>query len=456
MKHQLSMAISLLSAILLMFTGCAPQTSPTKIAPTEAEAFSGSGTQKLQSQWWEALGDEQLNRLMDEALEENFDIMIAWQRLAAARAETRGASASFFPTLDARAGARVNRPARSFQREQDFSIDLTASYEVDLWGRIGSRVDAQRFREEATYYDYHAARISLTAEVARTWYQLLEANRQKDIITEQIATNKKVLNLLRTRFGSGQVRSVDILRQEQLLERTREQQIGARQRIRLLENRLSVLSGQPPQEGIPYNTDSLPSLPGQPESGLPAALIQRRPDVQSAYQQLKAADRDLAAAISNRYPRISLSASLTIAAEDPGNLFNDFIRSFAGNLLAPIFYGGELKAEADRSEAVKQQAAYEYGQAILTAYQEVEDALVREKAQQETIESLEKQMATAQKTYEQLRMEYFNGMSGYLDVLTALDDVQQLSREATSARLLLLEYRIALHRALAGAIGEEQ
>jgi outer membrane protein TolC len=174
--------------------------------------------------------------------------------------------------------------------------------------------------------------------------------------------------------------------------------------------------------------------------------------VRSAFQRLQAADRDLASAISNQYPRFSISASVSTAADQAGNLFEDWARSLAGNLLTPILYGGQLRAEVDRAEAVRQQRLYEYGQAMLTAFREVEDALVRENKQRERIASLEEQLQLARDAYQQLRVGYFNGVTDYLDVLTALDEVQQLQRDLLTSRLLLVEYRIALYRSLAGSI----
>ncbi len=194
----------------------------------------------------------------------------------------------------------------------------------------------------------------------------------------------------------------------------------------------------------------MPELPAMPETGLSTELVQRRPDVQSAFNRLKAADRDLASAISNQYPRLTISASISTSANSAGNLFEDWVTSFAGNL-APIFYGGELSAEVDRTEAVKQQRLYEYGQTILVAFREVENALVQEKKQIESIESIERQVELARQAYDQLRVQYLNGTSNYLDVLTALDEVQQLQRDLLTARLTLVEYRVALYRALAGS-----
>jgi len=267
-----------------------------------------------------------------------------------------------------------------------------------------------------------------------------------------VETNEKVLQLLKVRFTSGQIRSVDILRQVQLVEATREQQIFAETRLQVLEHALAVLLGKTPQTNIQPVENNLPGLPPIPETGIPAELIERRPDVRSAFNLLRAADRDLAAAISNKYPRLSISASISTGAYDIEDLFTDWGRGIAADLLSPLFRGGELNAEVDRAEAVKQQRLYEYGDAVLTAFREVEDALVQEKQQVRSIESLERQVELAVQTNDQLRSEYMNGMSNYLDVLTALDEEQQLRRDLLSSKLELLEYRIALYRALAGGI----
>ncbi len=438
--------------ILAGIAGCTPQTKISSLQVEEAEEFSATGKEQVADRWWQTFDDEQLNKLVDSALANNFDLRTAWQRLKAAEASVRRESASLFPWLDASAQGRSSRFGGNTLLRDNLSLDASASYEVDLWGRIHSQVEAERFRAEASRWDYKTAALSLSAEISRTWFQLSETRNQLELINRQIETNQKTLRLLKARFGSGQIRSVDILRQKQLLESTREQKASLQAGVEVLENRLAVLTGQPPQEAFNYQGDSLPDIPRLPATGLPSELLRRRPDVQSAFNALKAADKDMASAISNRYPRLSLSASLssTASSNNVGDILNGWVSSFGGNLFAPIIYAGQRKAEVDRAEAVKKQRLYQYGQAVLTAYRELEDALVQEEKQREKIESIQKQLELAQQSYEQLRLEYFNGMADYLDVLTALDEEQRLQRDLLSARMTLLEYRIALYRSLAG------
>jgi NodT family efflux transporter outer membrane factor (OMF) lipoprotein len=437
--------------ILVVLVSCSPKTRPVTIAVDTTEVFSASGQNYAPKRWWSAFEDQQLNSLVDTALQSNFNLKTTWERLQAAQAAVDRQASSFFPTLDASASGEVSKYQNQYIQNQSFRLGLSAGYEIDLWGRIQSRVEAERYRAKAALRDYQTAAISLAAEITRTWYQLIEAQNQLELVKEQVNTNAKVLDLIETRFGSGQIRSADILRQRRLLESTREQQIAAEKQVKLLEHRLAVLLGKSPQKEIKKSIDTLPNLPPLPKTGVPADLIRRRPDVQAAYHRLMAADRELAAAISNQYPRFSISASASTSADNVESLFKDWARSLGGNLLAPIFYGGRLRAEVDQSESIRKQRLFEYVQTILNAFREVEDALVQEQKQVEKIQSIREQVKLAEQTYEQLRIEYFNGMGGYLDVLTALDEVQQLRRNLISAHMNLLEYRIALYRSIAGS-----
>jgi outer membrane protein TolC len=196
----------------------------------------------------------------------------------------------------------------------------------------------------------------------------------------------------------------------------------------------------------------LPSLPPLPQTGVPGELVQRRPDVQQAWRLVQAADRDLAAAISNRFPRLSLEASISNRTDTARELFDNWLATLAGNLVVPLVDGGERRAEVTRSRAVLEQRVQEYRQTVLTAIQEVEDALTRERQQQQRLERLEQQIDLAGASFRQLRTRYLNGAVSYIEVLNALQDRQDLQRTRLTARQQLLNARVALYRALAGSI----
>ena len=430
--------------------GCSSNRDQVEVPVEPPEEFSQSGTQVIPEEWWTEFNDPKLDALIDSALGNNFSLRSSWEQLQAARAVVDRESSLFWPQIEGSARSAINRPEPDFVGGENTQLGLSADYEIDLWGRISSQVEAERYRLGATYADYQTAAISLSAEITQTWFRLLAARQRLEIINSQVETNDQILGLIRSRFGSGQIRAVDILRQQQLIEATEEQRVIAKTNVETLENQLQVLLGRNPTGSLDTTFNELPELPPLPQTGVPLELVRRRPDVQSAFNLVHAADQEYASAISAQYPRLSLSASGQLRANDVDNLFENWAYSIVGNILAPIFYGGRLSAEVDRTEAVKNQLLYDYGQTVLVAFREVEDALVREQQQKERIEVLEEQVRLADQSYKQLRLSYFNGISNYLDVLTALTEFQQLRRDLITARQNLLEFRIALYRSLAG------
>jgi NodT family efflux transporter outer membrane factor (OMF) lipoprotein len=415
-----------------------------------APDFTKSGTAALKAKWWRAFDDDKLDAHIKAALQNNFSLAASWQRLKAAQAVKRRASSDLLPALDiAASGERQVEDGSDFARD-NLSLGPEAAYELDLWGRIDAGVDAQRLRARASRADYRTAALTLSGDVALTWYRLIEAHNQLDLLKRQIATNEKVLKVLKTRFGAGQVRSQDILRQRLLIEELRENVLSQERRIQVLEHQLAVLRGQPPQGFKTEISRNMPALPEKPDAGTPAELIQRRPDVRRAYYHLKAADQELAAAIRDQFPRLTLSASYISEAQTAANLFSNWLATFGASMLAPVFDGFRHRAEIDRTQAVRHQRLNDYGQIVLTAFKDVEDALIKEQKQAERITNLEKRLSLAGDTYKQIRVGYFNGANDFIAMLEALNDKQQIARDLLSARQARIEARIALYRALAG------
>lgn len=430
--------------------------APPKVAAMPA-AFSPAGERLVPSEWWTEFADPELNALVTRAVSNNFDLIAAWQRMQAARALFDREASAKRPELDLDVGFESRRPGGG--DGETFSLGLSAAYEVDLWGRLDAAMDAERFRADAAFADYRATALSLSAELSLAWFQLLEARAQNALLEEQIATNQQVLQMIRSRVGIGEVRGVDILRQQQLIESTRARLIESQSRVALQEHLLATLMGQAPQDGVLVEAARLPNLaelPELPAAGIPADLVRRRPDVQAAHLLLRAADEEVAVAVTARYPRLSLSASLSTDDQGANELFQDWLRRLAANLVLPLIDGNRRDAEVLRARAVAEQRLAEYGQVTLLAFREVEDALVLERRQHDLIASLNLQLQLSEQTYEQLRAEYFNGFGEYLDVQTTLIDVQDTRRELLAARMDLIEARIVLYRALAGGFLTER
>jgi len=440
----------LLLLSVLMLAGCGSKLGTVEAPVPEPQSFSYTGQDVIPEEWWRAFEDEQLNRLMDSALTKNLNLASVWQQFQAAKAGVRIAGSNLWPQVEATLQSGISRPQPDFAGGENTQAGISASYEVDLWGRLNALQDAEVYRAKASYYDYQTAAMSLSAELSSAYFSVLTASKQLKLVNEQIEINEKIMKLIRNRFGSGQIRAVDILRQEQLLETTRGLAVSFERELALAQNRLDVLLGIPAQNDYVLEFKELPDLSPLPETGLPLELTRRRPDLQSAYERVKANDREYAAALSNRYPRLSFRLSGQVRSNTYTNLFREWAYSLAGNLVAPLFYGGRLQAEADQAEAFKQSAVYDYGQTVLVAFREVEDALVNEQKQKDRLEILERQLELTEKTNKQIRFEFFNGLSDYLDVLLALDEQQQLKRDQIRAEQQLIEFRINLYRALAG------
>ncbi len=448
-------ALAALAAAAATWAGCVTPEPRPPLPLQVVPAFSSVHGLPRSERWWEDFNDPRLTGYVEAGLTGNFTLRAAYERLREARAIARTAGAALSPTLDATAGGALIDGTDTDPRSE-IALGLEASYEVDLWGRIRSSVDAERLEADATAEDYQAAAVTLSAEIARAVYQLTVAHSQLVLLQSQLETNRNVLTVLEIRFAIGQSGSADVLRQRQLVEATVEQQIATRAFNEVLEHQVLVLLGLPPQGEMGLDRpEALPAVTGLPEVGLPADLLQRRPDIRAAYLRLESADSSVAAAVKDQYPSLSLGAAITTAAENPSGLFSAWIASLTAQAVAPLIDGGRRRGEVERTVAVRAQRLAEYGAAVLGSFREVEDALSLERHQAERIESLNAQLDLARTTYTELRNQYLNGAADFIDVLVALRNQQDLERNVLSARLMLIEQRIALHRAIAGGFLHE-
>lgn len=435
--------------LLLVVAGCANQHVSDPRLPLETlPPFSESGDFVSANRWWSAFADPQLDDQINVALKDNFTLAAACQRIRAARALARREASDFFPDVDGILDVGSN--AGPGPERTTYITGLDVAYQVDLWGEIESRVDAQRLRADATREDYQVIALTLSADIARTWFSLIEAHAQVELLEEQIKSNRTGLDLQKKRFGLGLIRSPDVVRQQQLLESTLEQAVIADARIEVLEHQLAVLLGKLPQAASYQTGSRLPDLPPLPDAGLPSELVCRRPDVRRDYLALLSADRDLASAISSQYPRLNLTGSVLNIAQNSEALLSDWFVSIGSQLIAPLVDGGQRRAEVDRTCAVKRELFNEYVQTMLVAFREVEDGLAQEKYQLLRIKHLEEQVRLAGQSSDQLLEQYLIGDVEYLDVLSAITGQQRLQRQLLTAQLELVLIRVSLYLALAG------
>ncbi len=441
--------MALLACLLLATTGCATRKPDRSLPTRELAPLSASGDVIAPDRWWTEFGNPELNHLVEQALGENYELAVALQRLRSARALARREASDLLPDLNGVIGTdSVFGPGPNRTR---VSWGLDAAYQVDLWGQIESRVDAERFRADATQADYHAVALSLAAEVARTWFSIIEAEAQLELLQKQLQTNRKGLVAANARFEASAGGGLpDVLRQKQLVESTLEQQVVVRARAEILEHQLAVLVGELPQTAQYKSGTELPELPPLPSTGSPSELLMRRPDVRRDYLAFAAADRDLAAAVSAQYPRLNLTGSLINSADNAETLFRDWFASIGSQLVAPLLDGGQRRAEVDRTAAQVYEQFNAYGQSMLIAFREVEDNLALERYQIQRIERLKTQERFAGEASFALSLRLATEDASFLDILSSVQSEQRLQREILSARLDLILIRIGLYLALAG------
>ncbi len=451
---------------LLLLTSCARQEHQVQTPIEPTDTFSREGKTDMPDRWWTALEDTRLNELMGQALKENFDLKGAWARLDQARAVARKEGATLWPQLDATASAAhvvQERDADSGSgasggsstdtgrtNENEFSLGLQATYEVDVWGKVRAATDAARLNAQASAADVDAAALSLTAQVANAWYQLVNQRAQFDLLEQQIATNKRYLELVTSRFQKGAVPVTDVLQQRKQIEAIRTDRERVQAELQTLRHQLAVLLGRTPsQPSFPEKAD-LPELPSLPDTGVPAEVLRQRPDVRNAYLRVRAKDRSVAAAIAEQYPRFTISGSFTTAATEPTALLEEWVAKLAGNMTAPLLDGGRREAEVARARAAAAESLYKYGQTLLTAVREVEDALSNEQKQRRALAGIRRQLRLSKQTLQQLGRKYRNGAVDFLKVLDEQRRYQTLQRQALTAHVRLVQDRINLYRALAG------
>lgn len=448
----------MLTIILLLVASCAPfkpqeRQSPEGELPRSFSLYTAESEPEVR--WWEEFNDVDLNVLVKEALSDNLTLKEIWSRLVQARALAVQAGAALYPDLTGTAGAdyarqRTDTGSAKTTSTEDYSLGVVSSYELDLWGRIRAERESALLEVTAAREDLNTAAMTLAAEVANRWVNIISQRMQKRLLERQLRTNLTLLELIELRFRMSMVSALDVYQQKQVVENVKAEIPLVEAEEQLLLHELALLLGKPTGTSLKISREDFPEPTEIPATGLPADLLSSRPDLRRAGMRLQAADWQVAAARANRLPAIRLTATAQYGKGDMDVLFDNWLLNLAGNLTAPIFDGGRRAAEVDRRQAFADENLSAYRQAVLTAIKEVEDALVSEVKQREHIKALENVLVTARKALEEAGIRYRNGLTDYLPVLTQLLAVQNLERNLIRQRAILLNSRVSLYRSLGG------
>lgn len=335
--------------VTLLLSGCAGTMEQRVPEPVELPvSFSRSGTMDLEGRWWQSFNDKELNLLIEQALKENFSLQSSWDRLRQAKAQYEKSSASLFPAIEGEVSGThsLDYINGTSDKTDQVLLGLSASYEVDLWGRIESGVEATLLDMEATQADLDTAAMTLAAEVATTWYLLVQQTATLSLLDEQIGTNTKALELITTQFRAGQVPIADVLQQRQLIESQAGEKVQLVSQKGQTEHSLAILLGMVPGTTIKEVPSQLTALPELPDTGIPAELIRSRPDIRSAFLALQAADKRVAVAVADLYPSLRLTASLDTLNNSASTIFSDYLASILAGLTAPLLDGGAARRKS--------------------------------------------------------------------------------------------------------------
>ena len=431
------------------------QSEAPVVIPESYAAAVGNGA--YPDRWWTSFKDERLNDLVSEALDGNFGLRQVQHRLEQAHAVARKAGAEQVPQVNVGASATRSRSrvtdatgTKTIQVANQFGLDLAASYEIDLWGRVSATKRAAALDAQTARDNLDTAAMTLVAQIAEGWYQLVSLEERLALLRGQIESSEDQVRLLELRFDTGHSTALDVWQQREQLAalRTLSPRLEAAQAT--TRHQLAVLLGRPPQMTQDFVLSGWPALPQMPDTGVPADLLQKRPDVRAALKAVHAADERVAAALADRLPALRLTASTGYSAAEASDLFDDWLWNIAGNLLGPVLDGGRRRAEAERSRAAARESLARCGEVLLNAMREVEDALVNESKQSEILERQTEQHEISRQTLQQARSRYQRGLSDYLPVLTALAREQSVARALAETRRERFSYRIQLHRSLGG------
>ena len=448
--------ICLLLGTVLVLAACAgprPE-APTAAGVTPPEGWRGTAAQpgaEVSATWWQAFGDPALTAVVEQALANNTDVAIAAARVEEARAQFRLAQSQRLPQVDATGGGGPQRTVNAFGVDTSQTVgqaQLSVSYDADLFGRLAQASAAARAQLLATEAARDNVRLAVAASAASGYIGLRALDARLAVLRDTLELRRVSLQLARRRAEAGYASMLD-QRQAEAEYAAAEALIPTTElAISRQENALSLLLGENPRaiaRGLSLDALQAPDTP----AALPAELLRRRPDITQAEQSVVAADRSLDSARAAFMPSIRLSAAGGFAATtllpDPFSVY-----SIGASILAPIFEGGRLNAQQDAAAARRNQAAFAYRKAALTAFREVEDSLaaVDRVARQEQV--IETQRAAVAEALRLATNRYRAGYSPYLEQLDAQRALLSTELALVQARSDRLAASVSLYQALGG------
>lgn len=476
MKSMIAKGVAPLLAALLLTACAAPEFKQPQVdtpsAFKESQVVTASdGTRWKQAQdaerqprgeWWLAFGDPALNELVNEATRNNANLAVAAARVKQARAIAGIAEADRIPQIGVGVGAQRARasalslglPAGADVAPQNtYNASLSASYEVDLFGRVSNNVAAARGDAAQVEANYRSVLLSLQADVAQTYFRLRATDAELATVEQTVRLREESVKVNQRRFDLGDIGEFDLSRAKTELSTTRAEAIGLQRRRATTEHALAVLLGKPAAAYSAGNSPLLDSalLPAIP-TGVPSSLLERRPDIAAAQKAMEASNARIGVARAAMFPALDITASGGGAAGHFSDVFKWSSRSWVlGALLSmPLIDGGRNSNNVKRSEAALEESVAGYRQTVLNAFAEVEDNLAGLRILGGQTAQIDDALVSARRSADLAQKLYDAGRSSYLDLLDAQRNLAAVERNAVQLRGDRAVTTVALIRSLGG------
>jgi len=466
MRNQLIAAIL---AMALLASGAAGQKNYQPPAVRTPASFRGADPAAAPDQnsigdlkWFEVFKDLELQKLVKTAMVQNYDLRAAIVRIDAARANLGLARSEQFPQFEASADVTSSRNSRNGQlgvvgqggRSRSIgSVFLNLlSFELDVWGRLRQQTKAARAELRASEEDRKAVMTTVVSDVASGYFSLLELDSELDIAKRTLATREESLRLIKARQQGGLANMSDVRQAEELVYQATQAIPNTERLIAQIENQISLLLGNNPGDisrGRPLaQQEELPAVP----AGLPSSLLERRPDIQAAEENLVAQKALVSAAKKAYFPRISLTGLLGFQSDQLSSLFTGPSRvwTFVPQITQPIFTGGRLKSDVKFAKAQRELAVIQYQQTVQSAFREVSDALIQYRKFKEIHIQQGLLVDTLRDRSRLAHLRYEGGVDTLLNALDADRELFNAELDLTQTKRNELVSVVQLYKALGG------
>ncbi|WNJ93617.1 efflux transporter outer membrane subunit [Bosea sp. 685] len=463
-----TLRLSLVASTVLALSACLPADKRPDLAiaitPRYAAANGGAAS-PVRADWPRLFRSAELNRLVDRAAGDNFDIAVALARITQAEAQARIAAAALYPTLDGSIdGSRSLRPGTLSSKRSSlsesvgntFGLGLSASYEIDFWGKNRATADAGRLAFEASRFDRDVVALTTMSSVAGSYFQVLAAQDRLRIARENIALAERTLNVIRARLSVGTATQLDIAQQESVVAQQKASIPPLDRQLRQARVTLAVLVGASPAS-VSINGGSLNAIAApNVRPGLPAQLLLRRPDIAEAEARLASEEAKVFAARAALFPNISLTGQGGLESAVLKNLLRPeaVFASAAASLAQPILDGGTLRAQVDLQKGAADELIASYRKAIVSAFSDVENALigVQENTRHERLQA--EMVVAARRAYSIIEQRLREGTIDIVTLLTTQQTLFQAQDQLSQVRLQRMLSYVDLFKALGGGWGE--